>query len=288
MRIILNFLWIIFISGAAFSYSDKDRTVRVRIIQGKTPIIQSINFETYLAGVIENEMPIRWPDEALKAQTVVARSYALAKMEENQNKDYDLDATTMDQVYQKPKTERSIALVQSTDQIVLRRFDGRILKAFYHADCGGQTVPASSVWPGSYDAGTATDVWCANRKTNHWSYKINKEYFTKQNVIQNKEIWASFFKDRIQSIKIDDKFFSIQKLRQIFGFSSIKNSPTEIINTPGEIILNGQGYGHGVGLCQWGSYAQAKLGRNFLQILSHYYSKAQVEISAPPRVALVR
>lgn len=281
-------LLIYFFTNVCSGFSDKDITIRVRILEKSKVVIKKIDFQTYLSGVVENEMPASWPLEALKAQAVVARSYALTKMKENRNKKYDLDSTIMDQVYHYPKSKKSILVVRDTDQIVLRTLSGDVLKAFYHSDCGGHTVSASEVWPGSYDSGTASDSWCSARESNRWSYTIKKENFLRelgQKQNQKLNLWAQYFNEQISGLKVNESFFSLQKIRKIFGFSNIKNSPTEVENQPESIVFRGQGYGHGAGLCQWGSLEQAKLGKNFYQILSHYYPKAQIEINAPARVA---
>jgi len=287
MRILILSL-LLFSGMTSFSFSDKDQMVRVRVLSGQKQVIKRIDFQTYLAGVVENEMPMNWPIEALKAQVVVARSYALTKIKENKNKDYDLDSTIMDQVYKKPKSALSLMVVQDTQQVVLKTTTGDILKAFYHADCGGQTVSASDVWGSGYDSGTTTDSWCAARDSNRWSYSIKKENMLNRLATSSSkklDLWAEFFNDRIKAIKVNEQMFSVQKLRQIFGFSKIRNSPTSILNNVEEIVFQGQGYGHGVGLCQWGSMEQAKQGKDYFQILSHYYPKAQVETAERTRVA---
>lgn len=251
---------------------------------GKFEIIGLFDLNSYLTGVISKEMPLSWPVEALKAQAVVARSFALARIGERKNKTFHLDADQMDQVFEVSSSEKAKLAVFQTDDIILKDKNNKVLKAYYHADCGGQTVPASKVWPNAIDSGTATDPWCAGRKSNAWSFSIAaNEFNSRLGLSQNDgeaAIVAESFKSKIQTLEISQQVFSVQKLRQIFGFSTIRNSPSAINAIDGEIQIVGKGFGHGAGLCQWGSLAQAKLGLGFAQILQHYYPDAVLSMNA--------
>lgn len=253
----------------------------IRKSNSKYDVIAIVDFNTYLAGVVSKEMPLNWPLEALKAQAVVARSYALTKIHERQNKIYHLDTDQMDQVFAFTNSEKAKKAVQLTDQVVLKDQKNRILKAFYHSDCGGQTVPASQIWKGAYDSGTATDPWCAARKSNQWTYELSKDDFyqrlglSKQNQDETLEV-SEEFKKRIQSFKVASQFFPVQKIREIFGFSDIRNSPLSFEQNENLVMFKGKGFGHGAGLCQWGTLSQVKLGRSYMQVLEHYYPKANI------------
>ena len=80
--------------------------------------------------------------------------------------------------------------------------------------------------------------------------------------------------------------FSAQKLREIFGFAKIKSAINKLEFEGSEVKISGQGFGHGAGLCQWGSKSQALLGEDYLQLLEHYYPKAKI-LREKPRIALV-
>ncbi len=253
---------------------------------GKFDIIGLFDINSYLAGVISKEMPLSWPLEALKAQAVVARSFALARISERKNKTFHLDSDQMDQVFEVSSSEKARLAVFQTAEIILKDKNNKVLKAYYHADCGGQTVPASKVWPDAIDSGTATDPWCAERKSNTWTFAISADDFNGRLGLSHNEndfeipVVAEAFKSKIQTLGISQQIFSVQKLRQIFGFTVIRNSPTTIKSIDGEIQIVGKGFGHGAGLCQWGSLAQAKLGLGFTQILQHYYPDAVLSINS--------
>lgn len=260
----------------------------VKTAQQKYDLIGQFDFDHYLAGVVASEMPTRWPTEALNTQAIVARSFALARIQERQDQIFHLDSDQMDQVFQSREDFKALAAVKSTQNIVLKNQNGEILKAFFHADCGGQTIPASKVWPGEIDSGTAVDPWCQTRKNNQWNYEISEKEFLK-NLKQNASSEVAegdFFQQKIQTVSVNHFEFSIQKLRQIFGFSKIKNSPESMQVQDGKITLSGGGYGHGVGLCQWGTFEQAKRGFSSIQILKHYYPRAEIALNALPLAQL--
>lgn len=250
----------------------------------KYDLIAVVDFNTYLAGVVSKEMPLSWPLEALKAQAVIARSFALTRIQERQNKIFHLDNDQYDQVFAFTTSEKAKKAVAMTDQVVLKDDKNRILKAFYHSDCGGQTVPASQIWKGAYDAGTATDPWCSSRKSNEWIYELSKDDFYQRLNISSpgdgdandpsQMRAAENFKKKIQSFKVLNQIFPVQKLREIFGFAQIRNSPLSFQQQQNIVVFKGKGFGHGAGLCQWGTLSQVKLGRSYIQVLDHYYPKA--------------
>lgn len=237
----------------------------------KYDLILTIGMRDYLAGVLSGEMPLSWPLEALKAQAVVARSYTIAKTQENHRQYYDVEVDQMDQVFKLPISNKAYKAVDQTRNYVLSyatdRGQNLIVKAYYHSDCGGQTVPADSVWSGALDTGTASDPMCENR-ANTWSVSVDKNNFFET----NKPLQIKKIKNKI----IEIAGISIQKIRQKFGFSIVKNSPTEIKIAENKMIILGKGFGHGAGLCQWGSRDWASRGYSFKAIIKHYYPKVEL------------
>jgi len=121
--------------------------LRIININGKLNVINKLNIEDYIRGVVPSEMPSSWEYEALKAQAVAARSYALANLGKRASRGYDLNDTPQDQAYggasaEKIKTNRA---VKDTEGIVII-YDLKIIPAYYSASAGGQTKNASDVW----------------------------------------------------------------------------------------------------------------------------------------------
>lgn len=243
----------------------------------KYDLIEYIPFTDYLAGVVSKEMPLDWPIEALKAQAVIARSYALTKILERQKKDFHMDSDQMDQVFNWTTSQKAYDVVKSTEGVVLTHPQtNNLVKAFYHADCGGQTIPAPKIWPGAIDTGTTKDEWCGQRQKNQWSYKLNIEDFKKTLLEKNMTLEEDQDSDTYKGKFVSFKNVSLQKMREWFGYGLIRNSPSAIEIDKDQFILTGQGYGHGVGLCQWGSLHLAKKGLNYMDILKHYYPKTEI------------
>ena len=232
----------------------------------KFDVIEVVPLKHYLAGVVSKEMPLAWPIEALKAQAVVARSYLFTRMSERRDKLFHVDADQMDQVFKWTDSVKAYQVVNATEDIVLS-MNKKIVKTFYHSDCGGQTLPAHKVWEGAVDLGTTQDPWCQTRFSNQWSFSMPASE------LQNKDVFEEgYFKSKL--VRINE--WSIQKLRQTFGYSKIRSSPDKVEVVDGTVTMSGRGFGHGVGLCQWGSLYMAKKGRTYLDILTHYYPKAEI------------
>ncbi len=269
------------VKGKNLFFNGKKLSSANFIVQNRNhtfDIIGQFDFDHYLAGVVASEMPDTWPTEALKAQAIVARSFALARISERKDKIFQLDSDQTDQVFRSVESKRAYTAVMTTKHVTLRNQKGQILKAFFHADCGGQTIPASKVWNTEIDTGTAVDPWCRERKSNEWSFAIpQKKFFEsfKKNALSEIAV-ASNFAQKIQSVRIGSIDYSIQKLRQLFGFGRIKNSPENIQFENENVVFTGKGYGHGAGLCQWGTREQAKRGANAIDIIRHYYPEAMI------------
>lgn len=271
------------VTGTSLKFQDKDLTSANVIVQKSDStfdLISLVEFHDYLAGVVSQEMPTSWPLEALKAQAVVARSFALARIKERKARYFHLDSNQADQVFEVTKNEKARRAVDETDGILLKTFDNKILKAYYHADCGGKTVKAQDVWGShNYDSGTASDPWCALKIKNKWSFEVDRHEFESKLALESSlsdQLVRLIVSSKNQLVALAGKTLSVQKIRQTLGFSNVRSSIDSIDFQDGKVILNGQGYGHGVGLCQWGTLAQIRMGKSFLQVLEHYYPKAKI------------
>lgn len=237
---------------------------------GKFDVVEVVPLTHYLAGVVSKEMPLAWPAEALKAQAVVARSYLFTRMSERRDKLFHVENDQMDQVFEWTDSAKAYQVVLATDDVVLSS-NKKVVKTFYHSDCGGQTVPADKVWIGAVDLGTTQDPWCGNRSSNQWSFAVPTSEFTAETAAKE-TFEAAYFKKKL--VRFED--WSVQKLRQVFGFSKIRSSPDTVEVNEDVVTFTGRGFGHGVGLCQWGSLYMAKKGRTYMDILTHYYPKAEI------------
>lgn len=263
-------------------------------------VIGVLPIENYLVGVLASEMPLAWPVEALKAQAIAARSYAQAVMNERKDKDYHVESSILDQVFthisqeidQSPLIEKAKAAVLETEGLILTNNKGRVLKAFYHSDCGGRTAQATTVWGAGVNSGVAKDSYCPSNPSAHWSVKITEAALVeKLSQIVKAKVSKVFDlrlmrldggNDRISKIEFKDeagKAYSVlaNHLRETIGYNELKSTWFQMTKSGDGYILQGQGYGHGVGLCQWGSKAMAKDGKLYTQIIKHYYPQADLK-----------
>src|SRR5262249_28887869 len=111
--------------------------------------IESVPLERYVASVLAGEVHPAWPVEALKAQAVASRTFALRRMIERQGQDYHVQSSVMDQVYKRKTTETLVNAVRESAGIVLT-VNGEYAETSFHSTCGGKTTDAKSVWGRSY------------------------------------------------------------------------------------------------------------------------------------------
>ncbi len=270
--------------------------------------------EEYLKGVIGSEMPASYPMEALKAQVIAARTYALKRKTLRKREVFDLESTIMDQVFTWPQknlpawAQKKIekAVDETRGQVLVGTKSRRLIHAFYHADCGGSTESAYEVWQrGKPSSSRHKDHACQARSSNQWRTRLSesqllaglkKHYFVGLNTkIENVRITErtpsgrakrmSFTLSHGRSIEM-----SGEGMRRIFGFSRVKSTLMDMKYSDKEkrLVVHGKGHGHGVGLCQKGARSHALQGKSASSILKLYYPFAQIQrlkVAEPERLA---
>ena len=236
-------------------------------------VVGIIPLEDYVAGVVAKEMPLHWPLEALKAQAIAARSYALAVMQERQKHLVQLESSVLDQVFVH-RTQRELENQQNknvnqavleTKGMILQSRRGQPLKAFYHSECGGRTLSSALVFGVQGLQGGSLDPHCPLRKSSHWRFELPNSQLEAY-------LGVSGLNPSAMQKLLQD--YNPQKLREKLGYSSLKSTSYQISKRDTSWIFEGQGSGHGVGLCQWGSKNLAEKGQDYLAILAHYYPEA--------------
>jgi len=253
-------------------------------VLGKIQVVNVLKMNEYLYGVLPYEIMSGWPIEALKAQAVAARTYAYYHIMKNNSTYYDLDASTNFQVYKGTvsETETTNKAVDSTSGIIMV-YNSIPILAYFHSTCGGRTADDRFVWKGE-DLPYLTSVncsYCKNSPFYNWQVNISldeiyeallKKYKT---VGQIRAITLGREDNRVSNIKIEHANGIIRMtgndFRMMFEAKKIKSLYFEAKQTRNGLILNGHGWGHGVGMCQWGAKEMAGLGKNFYDILRFYY-----------------
>lgn len=258
--------------------------VKVRMASGQ---VLSIELEEYVVGVVGSEMPALFSNEALKAQAVAARTYALKKTASGKV----LSATTEDQVY---KTNAQLQAmwggdyskyynkvknaVYSTEGLALT-YGGQYIDALYFSTSNGKTEEPSYVWnysvpylksvDSSFDANTT-----AFKRTVNFSYDtISSKLGVSVNSGTEIKVLSRTAGDRVNNISIGGKTFTGNKVRQLLG---LRSTDFDIELGSGSVNITTRGYGHGVGMSQYGANEMAKTGSTYSQILKHYYTGVNI------------
>ncbi len=282
---------------------DYGKYNKVKLLHTKTEEIEEIDLDTYLYGVVSSEMPANFEMEALKAQAVVARTYTLYKIINNNSKHGEAsicDDSACCQAWiskedrlnkwneeeRQNNWEKIVSAVNETKGKIIT-YEGKPINAFFHSNSGGTTDTATNVWGGSNypylqavttsgedaysqyssEATVTKDEFISKIKENHSDFEID---FSKENQIEILEYTDG---GRIKTIKIGNLNLSGVEIRTIFGLRSAR---FEITIDGDNIKFNVLGYGHGVGMSQTGADSMAKKGANYEEIIKHFYTGVEI------------
>lgn len=262
--------------------SNEYKTKTINVLVNKE--IQNLDLEEYVVGVVACEMPASFNEEALKAMAVAARTYALYKMKGN--KEYDLTSTTKDQCYiniedMKKKWGNSFnkyykivsKSVNDTSGEYMTYKD-KVIESFYFSISNGYTENSENVFSQKLDYLVSVDSsWDSKYSYKKATVKYSISEFLKKLNIKDKAINKIDIKryksGRVNTIKINDKSFKGTEFRKLL---SLKSTDFEISYNDKEVVINTKGYGHGVGMSQYGANAMAQLGYKYDEILKYYYT----------------
>lgn len=260
-------------------------------------IINELDLEDYLKGVLPQEMNPRWEMEALKVQAVAARTYTLYRIKKNDGKEYDLCATILSQLYNGMDGEsfRTTYAIMETEGLILT-YEGETVEALYHGSCGGHTEDYIDVWP--KDNHYLKGVGCVCSKgIETWQRKLTlkeiedalrKDLVIVEDKVLRVEVGSKTDTERVRDLKIwvnNGGSLSIRAndFRRILGYTRIPSAFFTVEEGEEEINLIGKGAGHGVGLCQLGAKKMAEMGADFKVILRHYYSGVDLTVQSDQR-----
>lgn len=253
---------------------------------GRLVVVNEIDLEEYLYGVVPQEVPRSWSDEVIKAQCVVARTFALSRRNPDPNAAWDLDDSTLSQMYggYAKEDERVNRLVDRTAGEVLY-YEGRPAVAYYHSTCGGRTEDAAEVWGGRvFYLRSVPCPWCVASPYSRWVLRISAErladrlrgagpFEARSLEVRVLSVNAS---GRVSSVEVSDatgrrRVLRGNEFRSLVGNGDLRSLAFTVVRQADEFVFQGRGWGHGVGLCQWGAKALSDAGVDYRRILSHYY-----------------
>lgn len=262
----------------------------IRNDKGHFSAVNYIDTEDYIRGILYHEASHYWPMEVLKAQAIVCRSYALYQKEISAALDYDVTKDIYSQVYggRGAERQRTNKAVQQTERMVLN-YQDKIFPAYFHATCAGHTEDASVLWDINllplkgvvckYCRQSPHFNWHCVLDLNEMREKLRKSG-RKIGRISDIVILSRDSSGRVLKLKIFSETkelkISAKDFRNIIGPNIIRstNFTVKVIDADG--VFEGLGWGHGVGLCQWGAYFMAKEGHSAEEILQYYYPGAEI------------
>ncbi len=279
--------------------------VVLKKIGGKLWAINVLDIEDYLKGVVPEEIGKISPNlmAAARAQAVAARTYAYAHLNKYQELGFDLYATVQDQVYLGENSEDSlinIAIDQTRGEILC--YHNKPIEAKYHSTCGGRTADFNDAWPGTAPPylRSVKCPYCRKSPHFHWRRVYNKRNFFVQLRERIKNLGIKVPKNQsIRDLRIirnprsgrirrfvlttQTKYYIIPGY-EIRGLLGGKQDPGGLLpssyiyfkSKDENLIIDGWGYGHGVGMCQYGAREMARRGKNYREILHHYYPGTKI------------
>ncbi len=249
-------------------------------------IVNEVPLEDYIKGVVAGEVGSSWDIEALKAQAVAARTYAVYQKLNNGEMPYHLTSSVLHQVYKGGNVSEGISKAVNDTRGEILTFEGKPILAFYHSTSGGMTEDPAEVFGKSYPYLKPVETTCELSPYYMWEKRIVVSEIEKaSNIIGIKNILIDELtvSNRARNLKIitDSGQHSVvaKDLRKNLGWDKLPSTMiTNISKDENIFIFEGKGYGHGVGMCQWTALDMAKKGMNYKEILSKFYPGATIEL----------
>jgi stage II sporulation protein D len=265
--------------------------VRWRSYRGRPEllVVHPVPIETYVVGIVSSELPRKWPLEALKAQAVAARTYAIWQKYRRLDLPYHMESSVLDQVYHGAEREHPDALraVAETYGQVLTH-GRRPANAYFHSTCGGRTESAKEGWGSArpYLPGSECG-FCKKANRYKWRADVTKAEVDKafQRVLGEPVVKMRVTKKsktgRAAKVVLEGKrrkkTITGADMRRLLGYTKLWSTWfTKLERTKRGWRVEGKGAGHGVGMCQWGARGMAEAGKTVSDILTRYYPGADL------------
>lgn len=265
-----------FICDAEEKYRARqyDDDLSFQLFDDKTRLVNHVNIEKYVAGVVESEVGHFSDPDFLQAQSVIVRSYALRNKEKHFDEGLNLCDAVHCQAY-KSRAYYTNALniqhaVMTTKDLVLLDAKERIIDATFSSNCGGQTANSEDVWSAKIPyLRSIKDPHCQQSDHFHWEKELDKRTVEKY---LGKKLKKRLVLNKSQKLFPGSK----KKLTAFRSKFKLSSCDFEMIKKGKTLLLSGHGFGHGVGLCQEGAAAMGDRGFSFREILHFYYTNVLI------------
>lgn len=261
-----------------------DDNLKVTLKSSGMRLVNNINMENYIAGVVQAEVGPHPAPEFFKLQSILCRTYALENSNKHEHEGYNLCDRVHCQAYYRKCSDREVELAsKSTEGLVIVDSEINLITAAFYSNCGGQTVNSEDVWQRPvYYLRSVKDPYCVNQPNARWSKKISREEWS--NYLKRKARVYGVDPDRVQA----ETFYQKERkshypmgetgipLKVIRSDWRLKSTFFSAVPNGDHVILSGRGFGHGTGLCQEGAMKMAATGISYPEILHFYYKNVHL------------
>lgn len=261
--------------------------------QGGIDVVQVMPLELYAERAVSGETYADWPAEALRAQAVIARSYALYQASRRGDEGWDVESSVLSQRYERGAVPRSVRRAVGATEGEVLVFQGAPVLAAFHSTSGGRTASALEVW--GNDLPYLRSVASPDEESPEyfWSYEISLDELERSvrtagyasGAVREVGVVERSPSGRAMRVRVGAAELRGYDLRQVLGGRALKSTRFEVRVQQGRAIFLGSGAGHGVGLCQWGARELARRGKSYREILAHYFPGTRVQRVATRELA---
>ncbi len=264
----------------------------IRVLDEKTGQITEIPFEDYIKGVVASEMPTTFELEALKAQAVASRSYATYQMNGNKTKEYDVTNTTTNQVYKTESQLKQIwkdeypekinkikkAVTETENQILT--YNNQVVNAMFFSTSTGVTENSEEIFSSKVPyLRSVASKWDEESPSYQDTYKLTlNDFYNKLSLPYNQTLTITNIEKtttgRTKKLNINGQTING---RQLAKKLSLRSNYFDITQNENDITITTKGFGHGVGMSQYGANGMAKEGYKYDQILKYYYQNTEIK-----------
>lgn len=267
-------------------------------------VVNKIPFEQYVEGVVSSEIGDEKEMEALKAQAVVARTYAMYYRQQNHARNFDISSSILHQAYRKTEASPFVSSAVNATRGEILTFEDQPINAVYHSTCEGYTELPEEIWQVSLPYLRSVSCNSEHSPYEHWQRRFTLRDIEKAlgvAGIKDITIASQTATGRVKGIQIlfdggsdipsnledgikiaftpgtvPDKTVEIKatEFRRLLGYERLPSTDFTVLQNGRDIVFAGKGSGHGVGLSQWGAIAMARQGKSYQEILAHFYPGA--------------
>lgn len=264
---------------------DKPYSGKIEVWRGPGGLylINKVNMEDYVRSVIKFETGKDWDLEALKAQAVISRTYAVNKLMHASQMQYDVTSSVLDQVYGGDVQDKNIAEAVDETRGQILVYNGQPIEAFFHSTSCGETEDPFEVFGKHIPYLKPVKVDCDLSPYSQWARRFSagqlearlKSGGLDTGAIKGIKIKSHTCTGRVGELEIDGARgcfdLKAEDARRILGWRALPSTDFSVQGDDGYWEFEGKGYGHGVGLCQWSALEMARQGMTYRQILDYFY-----------------